>query len=242
MNVTSTWYPFYVGDYARDTSHLSMLEHGAFRLLMDYCYSTGKGLPGNASGNATLLPNHCRSYRIANATTKEEQEAVDNVIEMFFDLHDDGMYHNKKIKKVIEEQEEKREKRSKAGKLGAQKKHGKAGGNAKAMPKQSSSKRMANQNQNQNKYPPTPRAGSGDADSPGTGSFKKGGFGGSYKVDHLLNDQARLDAKAHAPGWDLYTLMRIYDEGINSGDREAPRYPNKAFPIWCKNYTKGKKP
>lgn len=35
------WYPFYVGDYARDTADLSCLEHGCFRLLLDASWARG---------------------------------------------------------------------------------------------------------------------------------------------------------------------------------------------------------
>ena len=36
------WYPHYPGDYGRDTGHLSLIEHGAYRLLLDHCYMTAK--------------------------------------------------------------------------------------------------------------------------------------------------------------------------------------------------------
>ena len=35
------WYSFYPGDYGRDTGHLSLIEHGAYRTLMDHYYATG---------------------------------------------------------------------------------------------------------------------------------------------------------------------------------------------------------
>jgi uncharacterized protein YdaU (DUF1376 family) len=63
-----------------------------------------------------------------------------------------------------------------------------------------------------------------------------------FKIEHKLTDDGLKAAKAAAPGWDLYHLMRIYDEGIASGKREAPRSPDKAFAAWCALYTKGKQP
>lgn len=63
-----------------------------------------------------------------------------------------------------------------------------------------------------------------------------------FRVDVYLTDQARDEARREAPGWDLQYLMRIYDEGINSGKRESPRKPCAAFPMWCASYTKGKTP
>ena len=34
------YYERHLGDYARDTGHLSMLEHGAYSLLLDRYYAT----------------------------------------------------------------------------------------------------------------------------------------------------------------------------------------------------------
>ena len=34
------FYKRYLGDYQRDTGHLSMLEHGAYTLLLDAFYAT----------------------------------------------------------------------------------------------------------------------------------------------------------------------------------------------------------
>ncbi len=71
-----------------------------------------------------------------------------------------------------------------------------------------------------------------------------GGVGvvGGYRVQDRLSDDAWQDARAHAPGWDINQLASVYNEGINSGKRESPKYPNKAFPVWCKKYTKGHPP
>ena len=37
----SPWYARYPGDYLRDTAHLSLMENGAYTLLLDHYYSTG---------------------------------------------------------------------------------------------------------------------------------------------------------------------------------------------------------
>jgi len=36
------YYQHNIGDYARDTGHLSVLEHGIYRLLLDWCYLNEK--------------------------------------------------------------------------------------------------------------------------------------------------------------------------------------------------------
>jgi uncharacterized protein YdaU (DUF1376 family) len=61
------------------------MEHGAYALLLDHYYATGKPLDANAS----VL------HRICRAFASDEQAAVDGVIRQFFVLEADG-YHNKK--------------------------------------------------------------------------------------------------------------------------------------------------
>ncbi|MDX9690516.1 MAG: YdaU family protein [Alphaproteobacteria bacterium] len=113
--MTLHWYPKYPGDYARDTAHLSMLEHGAYNLLIDYYYSTGQPLPANADANAPALAlaKNYRLYRICRAITQEEQKAVDSVIEGFFELQD-GFYHHRRIDQELEKRREISDKRSAA--------------------------------------------------------------------------------------------------------------------------------
>jgi uncharacterized protein YdaU (DUF1376 family) len=67
------WYPHFPGDYARDTADLSLIEHGAYRLLLDHYYSTGGPLPADKQ----------RIYRLCRAFHPEEQEAVCAVLVAF---------------------------------------------------------------------------------------------------------------------------------------------------------------
>lgn len=69
------YYPHHIGDYITATAHLSMLEHGAYRTLLDLYYSTEKPLPAERKA----------VYRLARARTPEEQEAVDVVLNEFFE-------------------------------------------------------------------------------------------------------------------------------------------------------------
>lgn len=66
----------HLGDYARDTGHLTMLEHGAYTLLMDRYYSTEKPIPAD------------QAHRICRAKTKKERAAVDIVLAEFFEYVD----------------------------------------------------------------------------------------------------------------------------------------------------------
>lgn len=66
--------------------------------------------------------------------------------------------------------------------------------------------------------------------------------GGGFDILHHLDDQGLADAKAAAPGWDVYFHARTYNQVVNSGRFEVPRNPAKAFAAWCKSYRKGQSP
>lgn len=94
---------------------------------------------------------------------------------------------------------------------------------------------------------PTPISKSAPASEGGGGGVFKnglgeGGRGANFNIGHKLSDQGLRAAKNAAPGWDIYHLMGVYNEGIHSGKREPPKAPDKAFPAWCARYTKGKSP
>lgn len=100
------YYEHHLGDYAKDTGHLSMLEHGAYRLLLDRYYSTEEGIPA------------AQAYRLARARSEEECHAVDVVLDEFFDLVD-GVWVNRRAEEEIEKARVR---------IGAAKENGKKGG------------------------------------------------------------------------------------------------------------------
>jgi uncharacterized protein YdaU (DUF1376 family) len=79
------WYPFYVGDYSRKTAHLSLLEHGAYRLLMDHYYATRHPLPNDPA----------KLYRICRARSPSERKAVLSVVAEYFIESGSLMRHEK---------------------------------------------------------------------------------------------------------------------------------------------------
>lgn len=85
------YFEFYCGDYARDTAHLSLAEHGAFLMLLSAYYSTERPLPAD-------LP---ALHRIARAMTKPEQQAVNAVAEQFFPVGEDGLRHNERADEEV---------------------------------------------------------------------------------------------------------------------------------------------
>lgn len=80
------YYERYCGDYARDTAHLELGDHGAYTLMLDTYYSTEKPLP------AAYEP----LYRICRAMSKLEQASVRKVADEFFPVGADGLRHNKR--------------------------------------------------------------------------------------------------------------------------------------------------
>lgn len=82
------YYEHHLGDYAKDTGHLTMLEHGAYRILLDRYYSTEAGIPA------------AQAHRLARARSEEERQAVDAVLEEFFELVD-GVWINGRAEEEI---------------------------------------------------------------------------------------------------------------------------------------------
>lgn len=79
------YYPHHIGDYVKDTAHLSMLEDGAYRRMMDIYYSTEKPLPLD---RAAL-------YRLLRVSSKAEKAAVNVVLSEFFLEKVDGWHHGR---------------------------------------------------------------------------------------------------------------------------------------------------
>lgn len=105
------YYKRYMGDYGRDTGRLSMLEHGAYTLLLDDYYSTREPLPADLEG----------LYRICRATTKPEQAAVGVVANKYFPVCEDGKRHNGRADEEIAKWDALSAQASEAGRAGAQK-------------------------------------------------------------------------------------------------------------------------
>lgn len=100
------YYERHLGDYARDTAHLSMVEHGAYTLLLDRYYATERGIPSD------------QVHRLARARTDDERMAVDVVLGEFFQLVD-GLWVHGRVEVEIEKA---------AGRISAARENGRKGG------------------------------------------------------------------------------------------------------------------
>lgn len=76
------FYKHYIGDFQRDTGHLSLTERGAYLCLIHHYYATEKPLPND-------LVALCR---VAGAQTKAERDAVKTAMG-FFELVESGLMH-----------------------------------------------------------------------------------------------------------------------------------------------------
>jgi uncharacterized protein YdaU (DUF1376 family) len=70
------YYRFFTGDYAKDTRHLSMLQHGAYRQLIDLYMESG----GQIANDLQKL------QRLLRAESVEEKAAVEFILAEFFEL------------------------------------------------------------------------------------------------------------------------------------------------------------
>lgn len=76
------FYKHYIGDFQRDTGHLSLTQRGAYLALMHHYYATEKPLPND----------HAALCRVAGAIDKAERDAV-RVVMGFFTAVDSGLMH-----------------------------------------------------------------------------------------------------------------------------------------------------
>ncbi|MGL4651266.1 MAG: YdaU family protein [Caldilineaceae bacterium] len=76
------YFEMHIGDYEAATAHLSMLEDAAYGRMLRIYYRTEKPLPAD-------LKQVCRLVR---AHSKPERDAVQAVLDEFFEQHEDGWH------------------------------------------------------------------------------------------------------------------------------------------------------
>ena len=91
------FYRRFPGDYARDTKHLTLVEHGAYTLLLDYYYATEKPIPSLEF-----------ALSLCGARRAEERRAVKKILRDFFRQTTHG-YKNKRGEEELKHLAAKRE-------------------------------------------------------------------------------------------------------------------------------------
>lgn len=71
----------FIGDYSRSTGDLSITEHGAYRLMLDHFYGSGKPLPSDKKA----------LYRLLRAENDSDKRAIDTVALRFWKPLPEGL-------------------------------------------------------------------------------------------------------------------------------------------------------
>ena len=90
------WFKRNIGDYHKKAGRLTMLQHGAYTLLMDSCYDREQ------------FPTMEEAIEWVWASSKEEIEAVEFVLSRFFSL-ESGVYIQHRIAEEVEDYQSKSE-------------------------------------------------------------------------------------------------------------------------------------
>lgn len=107
------YYQRHIGDYIRDTAHLSLLEHGIYSRLLDLYYSRECPLPVDAVD------------RLVGVRTPAEKKALENVLHEFFENDDGNGWRNRRADLEIAKAADFMAKAKESGKHGASKRWGK---------------------------------------------------------------------------------------------------------------------
>lgn len=83
-------YAHNIGDYAAATRHLTILEDGVYRRMLDRYYQDEKPLPADEGLVATLV----------GARTPPERRAVTKVLKYFFTSRDDGFHQSRADREI----------------------------------------------------------------------------------------------------------------------------------------------
>ena len=100
------FFKLYIGDYQRDTGTLTLAEHGAYLLMLQYYYAT-----------ETPLPTGRELHRLLRAESKQERDAIDRVASQFWELTETG-WVNDRAWEEIEKGQKQRTTNQELGKRG----------------------------------------------------------------------------------------------------------------------------
>lgn len=95
----------YWAEYALDTSHLSLTEHGAYLCVLSLYYQAGKAPAADFD----------RLARAIHASSEADRLALRAVLKQFFKIVD-GRYVNKRVEKELAEKRRRSEDASKSAK------------------------------------------------------------------------------------------------------------------------------
>jgi uncharacterized protein YdaU (DUF1376 family) len=130
------YYEHHIGDYDKATSHLSAVEDGIYCRLIRRYYDTEQPLPLDIKA----------LQRLVRARARDEKEAVETILNEFFDQCADG-WHNKRCDSDISKYQEKQRKARASANARWNKTHGE--GNAESNKSQCDEHANASQTYNE---------------------------------------------------------------------------------------------
>lgn len=214
------YYKRHIGDYIRDTSHLRLMEHGAYARLMDVYYSRESPLPDK------------EVYRLVGAASKQEIVAVKAVLTEFWTLTSEG-WVQKRCNHEIGKAQEKAEKNRENGKKGGRPPRDKPINNPNGLHSDNKSQTQTVSNENPDvtlsnyptnqlaNKPNTPHVRSEGARTPEKPKENPNGFGSGPpdQVESLPYEQeiqARFPKGANASNWlvGLRNAHRLVEAGL----------------------------
>jgi len=227
------WFPWYPGRFKADTMHLTALQDGIYRRLIDHYMETKTALPDNDVALA----------RIAGVTPDMFGDNS-GIIRGFFIADGAGRLTHKKCGAILKEQDKMSKSYAKRGSLGGKAKAAKAPGNldlfdgeasnsqaiAKQQPKPNVAHNMTGQDRTLQ-----------DRTSNQTLESKNSTLsseGGRFSIENFLRDEDRESFRRIAPGKDPHFYIREFNERVNSGQFQRPDKPVPAFLAWAKKYLK----
>lgn len=99
--MSAKWIPLYPGDYLRDTSALTMQQHGAYLQVLLHYYVSGP-IPTDAAAYAVAGAAVSTLHRVCGAFTKGEREDVQFVLGKFFYQDGDFWRHKRADAEIAE--------------------------------------------------------------------------------------------------------------------------------------------
>lgn len=120
------YYDRHLGDYIKDTAHLSLLEHGVYSRLLDVYYTREGPIPDD------------QVARLIGARSKDEREALRAILEEFFELRD-GAWSQDRCEREIMRYQDKQAKAKRSADARWSAHRSQSEGNANASPEHDAS-------------------------------------------------------------------------------------------------------
>ena len=96
------YYERHIGDYLKDTAHLSLLEHGVYSRLLDVYYTREGAIPV------------AQVERLIGVRSKDEKAALANVLDEFFTVDADMLKHRRCDREIARYQDKQRKAKASA--------------------------------------------------------------------------------------------------------------------------------